>query len=365
MRAQCLQVGGERRIGGQQPLDRHRRGDVGLAQQRRRVVDGETEHPEDRVGAVGDGEALLLGELDRAQSGTSQRLAAGHPVAVEHRFALAEQDERGVGERGEIAAGAEGPVLGHDRRDAGVEHVDHRLGDDRPGAAEAERQRAGAQQHHRPHHLLLDRRAHPGGVGADERGLQRTAALGRDGDGGQRAEPGGDAVARLTLGQPFDDRPGRGHPCHCRVGQRDLLVAAGDGDDVGDGHAGPVEAHGHETAAWAPMPMSLAIASVAVISAASTSRRVARRNRYCGPIDRDGHAEPVEQRVVGQRPADRGDVGLDGAGRVTHTPRRASAAPTAVPSSGTTWPTQPTWRMARWLSAVATYVADCPSLTAR
>ncbi len=82
-------------------------------------------------------------------------------------------------ERGEIAAGAERAVLAHDRRDAGVEHREHRLGDDRAGAGEAHRQAAGPQQHHRPHDLPLDLGAHAGGVRADQRRLQ----LGRSGAG--------------------------------------------------------------------------------------------------------------------------------------------------------------------------------------
>ena len=40
--------------------------------------------------------------------------------------------------------------------------------------------------------------------------------------------------------------------------------------------------------------------------------------------------------------------------RVTQRPGSARAAPTAVPSSGTCWPTHPTWRIARGLSQVAT-----------
>ena len=85
------------------------------------------------------------------------------------RLALAEQHQRRRGQRGEVAAGPERPVLAHDRGDARVEQRQHRLDDHGTGAREAHGQAAGAQQHHRPHDLALDLGAHAGGVGADQR----------------------------------------------------------------------------------------------------------------------------------------------------------------------------------------------------
>ncbi len=51
-----------------QALDAHRGGDVGDLEQVTQVVDGEHEHAEHAVGAVDEGEALLLGELRPARS---------------------------------------------------------------------------------------------------------------------------------------------------------------------------------------------------------------------------------------------------------------------------------------------------------
>ena len=74
-----------------------------------------------------------------------------------------------------------------------------------PGAAH--RQRAGAQEDHRPHHLALDRRPHPRRVRAHERPLQLGPALGRDPGVSQRAEAGGDPVGGLVGGgEPGDHR---------------------------------------------------------------------------------------------------------------------------------------------------------------
>ena len=71
------------------------------------VGDGEAEHAQDGVGAVGDGETFLLGELDRFESGVAQRVGGRSHLAAMHDVSLAEQCERTVGERCEIAARSE------------------------------------------------------------------------------------------------------------------------------------------------------------------------------------------------------------------------------------------------------------------
>ena len=82
----------------------------------------------------------------------------------------------------------------------------------RAGAGAAHRERARPQQHHRPHDLGLDRRAHAGRVRAHQRALELLAPLGRDRDVGERAEAGRDAVGGLVaVGEPRD-RPRRSPP---------------------------------------------------------------------------------------------------------------------------------------------------------
>ena len=72
----------------------------------------------------------------------------------------------------------ERPVLRHDRREAGVEQREHGLGHLGPRAGAAQRQRAGAQEHHRPHDLALHgrrpcrRRASAPGRAAAPRGAR-------------------------------------------------------------------------------------------------------------------------------------------------------------------------------------------------
>jgi hypothetical protein len=125
--AQRDQVLGERAIGAEQRLDRQRGGDVGDAQQPPQVVVGEDQHAEHPVGAVDQRQALLGTERERLDAGLGER------GALEH-VALADQHHRAVGERREVAAGAERAVLGDPRRDPRVEQREHRLGHLRPRA---------------------------------------------------------------------------------------------------------------------------------------------------------------------------------------------------------------------------------------
>ena len=85
-------------------------------------------------------------------------------------------------------------------------------------------------------------------------------------------------------------------------------------------------------------------------------------NRWAGPtIDTATSSEPVVVRARHMAVMS----GSTAPVRVTTAPGRSSAAPSAEPASGTSWPTQPTWRIARLLSAAATYVPVWPSPTAR
>jgi hypothetical protein len=237
------QVGGECAVGAEQRLDRHRRGDVGDAEQRPEVGAGEDEHPEDPVGAVDQRQALLGGQPQRLQSGRGERLGAPEAAPVGGlRLALADEDEGAVGERGEIAAGAERAVLGDDRGDPGVEQGDDLLGDQGPGARVAHRQRPRPQQHHRADDLALDRRSHAGRMRAQQRELELLAGGDRDRRRRQRAEPGRDTVGRLAARlDPGDDR---GRPLHRldRIGpEPDGGARAGDGDDLSRLHAAGAE----------------------------------------------------------------------------------------------------------------------------
>ncbi len=157
VRAQRLQVLGEDGIGAEQALDAHRGRDVGGPEQEGQVVGGHQQHAEHAVGAVDEGQALLLGQLHRLDAGGGQSLRGRHrdPGRIPH-VALAHDRERAVGQRRQVAGAAEAAVLPHHRGDPGGEHRGVRRGRDRPDAGPAGRQRGQPQQHQAADDLALD-----------------------------------------------------------------------------------------------------------------------------------------------------------------------------------------------------------------
>ncbi len=210
VRAQRLQVRGEHRVGPELGLDAHGGGQVSRAEQQREVVGGEGQHPEHAVDAVGEGQALLLAQHDRRDASGGERIGRGQRLAADPHGPLAHRGERAVGQRSEITRAAQRPELVHHRRDARVQHRRVGLGGLQAHASAPGGQRRQAQQHQRADDLALDLRAGARRVRADEAALQSGAVSRGDVLGGQRAEPGGDAVMRLRIvGQRLDDIPAR------------------------------------------------------------------------------------------------------------------------------------------------------------
>ena len=98
VRAQRHQVGGEGSIGGHQRLDAHRCGDVGGAHQHVEIGERQHQHPEHAVGAVDQRQPFLGPQRDRRNAGGGHRLGA---------LTFADQGERDVRQRREVAAGAQ------------------------------------------------------------------------------------------------------------------------------------------------------------------------------------------------------------------------------------------------------------------
>ena len=225
MRTQCHEVGGERPVGRHQRLDAHRRGDVGGSHQHVEVGECEHQHAEHAVGAVDQRQALLGAQRDRGDAG------GGHGLGA---FTLADQRQRDVCQRCEIATGAQRPVLVNGWDDVGVEQRQDRVDHFLTHSREPHRQRARPQQHHRPHDFWFDQRTHACRMRSDEGALQLLASLGWDHRRGERAEPGRDAVDRVgEIGETLDDRGTAGDRVERRFGQCDPGTASGHGDDVG------------------------------------------------------------------------------------------------------------------------------------
>ena len=217
-------------------LHAHRRGDVRGAQQQPQVVAGQHEHAEHAVGAVDQRQALLLGQHHRLDPGRGQRV--GRRRAAPRRRSRTVPSP--VTASAQCASGARSPgaaqraVLAHHRGDPGGDQRRVGPGGLQPDPGAAGGQRGQPQQHHRPHHLALHLGPGPGRVRADQAALQQHPALARDVPGGQRAEPGGDAVLRLRCRRPAP-RPPPGSPrcpARPRSDRLDRGAAAGHRDDL-------------------------------------------------------------------------------------------------------------------------------------
>ena len=108
LRAHADEVGGERPVGAEQRLRRHRPGDVGDAQQHIEVGEGQDEHAEHPVGAVDERQALLGPQRERFDAGGREGGGAVDERAVRQaRLALSEQDQGTRRQGGQVPAGAE------------------------------------------------------------------------------------------------------------------------------------------------------------------------------------------------------------------------------------------------------------------
>ena len=91
-----------------QALDRHRGGQVGNVDQVTQVIQSHEQHAEHAVGSVDEGQALLLGELERLNTGFGKQLRDWTFNAFSIAgAAFAEQHDCAVGERREVAGATE------------------------------------------------------------------------------------------------------------------------------------------------------------------------------------------------------------------------------------------------------------------
>ena len=200
-----------------------------MARQARRVEHGERAVTGHQVRAVEQREPLFRLEDERGHARAGQRLGGGKlPVAGPGR-PFAEQAERHVGERRQVARRAHRPELGDDGMDPLIEAGHDRLDDDGPHAGRTARERSREQQHDRAHVRLFERRANARGMAQDEVSLEVGALAMRNDDVLELADPGRDAVDRLRAGrQPLDEGATRAEGPARRRSQRHRLSAAGD-----------------------------------------------------------------------------------------------------------------------------------------
>ena len=200
------------------------------------VGDGERELAQHAVGAVDEGQPLLLGEDDRGEAvfgegvgGTRQPSVGGTDSALTgHR-------ERDVCERRQITRATEAAELVDHRRDPRRQQVGVRLRHLGPHTRASRGERGQAQQHQRTDDLALHLGTGSRRVRADQAALQLGSHLLRDVPGGERAEAGRHAVHRAGVGgEVLDARPRARDLGEGVVGEADPVAAACDVDDVLD-----------------------------------------------------------------------------------------------------------------------------------
>ena len=210
---QCLQMRREHLVGAEQAFDAHRRGDIGQHQQTVEVGQRQDQLPEHAVGAVDEGEALLLGEDDRFQAVRGKRFRCGHQLAVHGSdVSLAHDGQRHMRKRREISGTAEAAVLVDNRRESSRQQFRIGLGDLGADAGPAGGQGRQPQQHHRADHLAFHLGTRSGGMRANQAALQLRPQLRRYVSSRKGAESGGNAVCRSrVVGERFDPATARGH----------------------------------------------------------------------------------------------------------------------------------------------------------
>ena len=118
MRAQRMDFRPERRGRGHGGVNGQRARDQGRAGKPVRIEKACQRVGSGKLGAVDQRKPFLGAKFDGFQFGRRQRLGARHPLAFEHRFALAEHYSGHMSEWREITRCADGTLLGHHRRHA-------------------------------------------------------------------------------------------------------------------------------------------------------------------------------------------------------------------------------------------------------
>ena len=198
----------ERMVRAAQAVDRQRGGEIGRAREALGAEHCQRGDGGRRLRAVDQREPLLRAEVDRRQAGTRERRGA-----VEHggivaggRQAFADQDQRQVRERREVAAGPDRAAARHDRVDARVQHGDQQIQRRAPDARESLRQHVRAKRHHRAYGRHAQRRVDARRVAPQQIALQLAERALLDLDFGERSEAGVDAVdRRVSGGVALDD----------------------------------------------------------------------------------------------------------------------------------------------------------------
>jgi hypothetical protein len=183
-----------------QRLEGHGASHVGRLHRPLGAEERERADPRHHLRAVVERQPLLGLQPQRLHAGLAKRLGAAHRLAAHLGPSLADQHQRQVRQRRQVARGAHRALLGDHRVHAVVQEVEQALDHHRAHAREAARQHVGAQQGDGARLGAPQRGAGAAGVAADQVELQFLDPLVRDHRLGQPPEAGVDAVDHRAAG---------------------------------------------------------------------------------------------------------------------------------------------------------------------
>ena len=191
-----------------QRLERHGPGHIRQFRHAQPAGHRQRTHGRHRLGPVEQRQPLFSSQRQRLQACPPQRFAPGQPLAFVERLTLANNHERQVSQRSQIAARTNRPLFRNHRMHTRIQLRDQQFHQIGPASAESLGQHIGAQQQHGARLAFGKWMAHPARMAAHQVGLQlRQAAVG-NAHIRQLSKPRVDPVNRLPLGQyPFDQFP--------------------------------------------------------------------------------------------------------------------------------------------------------------
>ncbi len=235
----------ERRVRAARRVERQRPGRERRAKQGLRLEEADQRVRGRELRAVEQREPLLRLERQRLEPDRGERFGRRHDPIVELRFADADHGGGHMGERREVARGADRALRRNDRRHAPVEHRGDAVDRLRPDAGGALREARQLQRHHEPRDRERRRLADAGGVRQHDVALKFCEIGLVDPHGAELAEAGVDSVDGLAALEDALDRRGARRDLGAGCGIEDDLAAAPDRAPVAEPGLAGAQHHGH------------------------------------------------------------------------------------------------------------------------
>ncbi len=230
-----------------QPIDREGGREICGVREAFGPGERERKHTSRHLRAVDQRQTLFRSKRHRRESGGRKGAVGTHRrVAVPH-IALADEHERHVRERCEIAARADGSAARHARMHAAIQQGNERVERLDPNTGKSLGEHVRAKRHGGADGAHGQRRVDAGGMAAQEIDLQRRQIVVGDPRLCERSESCVDSVDRLVaVGPPIDDAARVEHTGARAGRERHFRALVGDLQQVGNRQMLAVEQdHGH------------------------------------------------------------------------------------------------------------------------